>query len=63
MPYGVKFALYVVVAFVITFFVAWLLGPLGRVVNVIFSFAAAGLAILVARRIFAWAYFGTSWSA
>jgi hypothetical protein len=53
MPYGLKFVLYVIVAFVITFFVAWMLGPLGRVVNIIFSFAAAGVAILIARRIFA----------
>lgn len=53
MPYGLKFALYVIVAFVITFFIAWLLGPLGRVVNVIFTFAAACLAVWIARRILA----------
>jgi len=51
MRYGLKFALYLIVAFGITFFIAWLLGPLGRAVNIIFSFAAAGLAVLVARRI------------
>jgi len=53
MPYGIKFALYVIVAFVITFAIAWSLAPLGRVVNVIFSFAAACVAVLVARRILA----------
>lgn len=52
MRYGLKFALYLIITFGITFFIAWLLGPLGRAVNVVFSFAAAGTAVLVARRIF-----------
>jgi len=53
MPYGLKFALYVIVAFVITFLIGWFLGPLGRVVNVIFSLAAACVAVMGARRILA----------
>jgi len=53
MPYGVKFALYVIVAFIITFSIGWLLGPLGRLVNVIFSFVAACVGVLIARRILA----------
>jgi hypothetical protein len=51
MPYGQKFVLYVIVVFVITFFIAWLLGPFGRVVNVIFSFVAGCVAVRIAGRI------------
>ena len=50
MRYG-KFALYLIVTFGMTFIFASVLGPLGRAVNVFFSFAAAGVVVLVARRI------------
>jgi hypothetical protein len=51
MPYWLKFALYSIFAFGVTFFIARLLGPLGRTVNVIFSFAAACVGVIIARRI------------
>jgi hypothetical protein len=51
MPYWLKFALYSISAFGVTFFIARLLGPLGRTVNVMFSFAAAFVGVIIARRI------------
>ena len=51
MPYWLKFTLYLILPFTLTFLIAFLLGPLGRIVNVVFSFAAALLAVIVARRI------------
>jgi hypothetical protein len=51
MPYWLKFALYLIVAWSVTFVLASLLGPLGRVINVLFSFAAAYLAVIIGRRV------------
>ncbi len=51
MPYWLKFTLYLIVAWLVTFFLARLLGPLGRFVNVVFSFAAAYVVVIIARRI------------
>ena len=40
MPYWRKFTLYVIIAVSVTFGIAYLLGSLGRVINIIFSFTA-----------------------
>ena len=50
MPYWRKFTLYVIVAVSVTLGIAYLLGPLGRVIN-IFSFAAGHVGMIIARQI------------
>lgn len=51
MPYWRKFTMYVIVAVSVTFGIAYLLGSLGRVINIIFSFAAGYVGMIIARRI------------
>ena len=51
MPDWRKFTLYVIVAVSVTFGSAYLLGSLGRVINIIFSFAAGYVGMIIARRI------------
>ena len=50
MRYWLRFTLYLIIAGSITFFLALLLGPLGRVVNVVFSFIAAYVVMIIGRR-------------
>jgi len=51
MAYWLKFTLYLLIAGSVTFVLALLLGPLGRVINVVFSFIAAYVAVIVGRRV------------
>jgi len=51
MPYWRKFTLYAIVAVSGTFGIAYLLRPLGRVINIIFSFAAGYVGMIIARQI------------
>ena len=51
MPYWRKFTLYVIIAVSVTFGIAYLLGSLGRVINIIFSFTAGYVGMIIARRI------------
>ncbi len=50
MRYWLRFTLYLIIAGSITFFLAILLGPLGRVVNVVFSLIASYVVVIIALR-------------
>jgi hypothetical protein len=52
MRYWLRLTLYLILAGSITFFLALLLGPLGRIVNVAFSFIAAYVVMIIGRRMF-----------
>jgi hypothetical protein len=51
MRYWLRLTLYLILAGSITFFLALLLGLLGRIVNVAFSFIAAYVVMIIGRRI------------
>jgi hypothetical protein len=52
MPYTAGFYLYLFVAGVVVVVLARLLSPLGLLVNLVFTVAAAYLAIIIGRRVF-----------